>query len=147
MLVAIISLAVLHANVTGSYTFSYEALLALRSRNTCRPVLPGIRARLCDQGAAVPVPHVLPDAHVEAPTAGSVILAGVLLKMGTYGLLASRFPCSRTPAVVFAPYVAGLAVIGIYTVHSWLWCSPDMKKLVAYSSVSHLGFVCWVSAR
>jgi len=88
-----------------------------------------------------PLHSWLPDAHVEAPTAGSVILAGVLLKMGTYGFL--RFNLSLFPqaAVRFAPWMGGLAVIGI--IYGAAVCFPqrDVKKLVAYSSVSHLGFV------
>ena len=83
----------------------------------------------------------LPDAHVEAPTAGSVILAGVLLKMGTYGLLRFAFPLFPEAAQMFAPYIAVLAVIGIVYGALVAMVQPDMKKLVAYSSVSHLGFV------
>jgi NADH-quinone oxidoreductase subunit M len=83
----------------------------------------------------------LPDAHVEAPTAGSVILAGVLLKMGTYGLVRFAFPLFPMAATFFAPYLAVLAVIGIIYGALVAMVQPDMKKLVAYSSVSHLGFV------
>jgi NADH-quinone oxidoreductase subunit M len=83
----------------------------------------------------------LPDAHVEAPTAGSVILAGVLLKMGTYGLLRFAFPLFPTAALAFSPWIATLAVIGIVYGALVAMVQPDMKKLVAYSSVSHLGFV------
>jgi NADH-quinone oxidoreductase subunit M len=83
----------------------------------------------------------LPDAHVEAPTAGSVILAGVLLKMGTYGLVRFAFPLFPDAAQFFAPALAVLAVIGIIYGALVAMVQPDMKKLVAYSSVSHLGFV------
>jgi NADH-quinone oxidoreductase subunit M len=83
----------------------------------------------------------LPDAHVEAPTAGSVILAGVLLKMGTYGLLRFAFPLFPNAALTFAPVLAVLAIIGIIYGALVAMVQPDMKKLVAYSSVSHLGFV------
>ncbi len=88
-----------------------------------------------------PLHSWLPDAHVEAPTAGSVILAGVLLKMGTYGFL--RFNLSMFPAASFklAPWVAVLAVIGIIYGAMVSYAQKDVKKLVAYSSVSHLGFV------
>ena len=97
-------------------------------------------------GFAIKVPmfpfHTwLPDAHVEAPTAGSVILAGVLLKMGTYGLVRFAFPLFPEAAAYFAPYLALLAVIGIVYGALVAMVQPDMKKLVAYSSVSHLGFV------
>ncbi len=83
----------------------------------------------------------LPDAHVEAPTAGSIILAGVLLKMGTYGLVRFAFPLFPEAAVFFAPKIAVLAVIGIVYGALVAMVQPDMKKLVAYSSVSHLGVV------
>jgi NADH-quinone oxidoreductase subunit M len=83
----------------------------------------------------------LPDAHVEAPTAGSVILAGVLLKMGTYGLVRFAFPLFPQAAVYFAPALGVLAVVGIIYGALVAMVQPDMKKLVAYSSVSHLGFV------
>jgi NADH-quinone oxidoreductase subunit M len=83
----------------------------------------------------------LPDAHVQAPTAGSIILAGVLLKMGTYGLVRFAFPLFPNAAVTFAPWIGGLAVIGIVYGALVAMVQPDMKKLVAYSSVSHLGFV------
>ena len=83
----------------------------------------------------------LPDAHVEAPTAGSVILAGVLLKMGTYGLLRFCLPMFPSASVKMAPLVCVLAVIGIIYGALVAMVQPDVKKLVAYSSVSHLGFV------
>jgi len=83
----------------------------------------------------------LPDAHVEAPTAGSVILAGVLLKMGTYGLLRFCLPLFPQAAIYFAPYISVLAIIGIIYGALVAMVQKDMKKLVAYSSVAHLGFV------
>lgn len=88
-----------------------------------------------------PLHSWLPDAHVQAPTAGSVILAGVLLKMGTYGMVRFCLPMFPEAAVKWAPYVAGLGVIGIIY-GAWVcYAQTDIKKLVAYSSVSHLGFV------
>jgi NADH-quinone oxidoreductase subunit M len=83
----------------------------------------------------------LPDAHVEAPTAGSVILAGVLLKMGVYGFLRLGIPLFPDAAMRFAPWIGLLAVIGIVYGALVSLVQPDLKKLVAYSSVSHLGFV------
>jgi NADH-quinone oxidoreductase subunit M len=88
-----------------------------------------------------PLHSWLPDAHVEAPTAGSVILAGVLLKMGTYGFLRFNLPMFPEAAVKFAPWMALLAVIGIIYGAAVSYAQKDIKKLVAYSSVSHLGFV------
>jgi NADH-quinone oxidoreductase subunit M len=83
----------------------------------------------------------LPDAHVEAPTAGSVMLAGVLLKMGTYGMIRFCLPLFPNAARHAAPWVAALAIIGIIYGALVSLVQPNLKKLVAYSSVSHLGFV------
>jgi NADH-quinone oxidoreductase subunit M len=97
-------------------------------------------------GFAIKVPmfpfHTwLPDAHVEAPTAGSVILAGVLLKMGTYGFIRFSLPLLPDATRKAVPWVAALAIIGIVYGGLVAMAQKDMKKLVAYSSVSHLGFV------
>ncbi len=88
-----------------------------------------------------PLHSWLPDAHVEAPTAGSVILAGVLLKMGTYGFMRFNLPLFPAASIKFAPAMAVLAVIGILYGAAVSYAQKDVKKLVAYSSVSHLGFV------
>ena len=88
-----------------------------------------------------PLHSWLPDAHVEAPTAGSIILAGVLLKMGTYGFLRFNIPLFPEAALKAAPWIALLAVIGIIYGAAVSYAQKDIKKLVAYSSVSHLGFV------
>jgi len=111
----------------------------------------GLRSELLLFGAfflafAIKVPlfplHTwLPDAHVEAPTAGSVILAGVLLKMGTYGLLRFCLPLFPEASHRAAPYVAVLALIGVIYGALVAMVQPDLKKLIAYSSVSHLGLV------
>ncbi len=83
----------------------------------------------------------LPDAHVQAPTAGSVILAAVLLKMGTYGIIRFCLPLFPEASVAWAPFIGALGVIGIIY-GAWVsYAQTDMKKLVAYSSVSHMGFV------
>ena len=88
-----------------------------------------------------PLHSWLPDAHVEAPTAGSVILAGVLLKMGTYGFLRFNIPLFPQATITLAPYMAVLAIIGILYGAMVAFRQKDVKKLVAYSSISHLGFV------
>ncbi|MEO8357536.1 MAG: NADH-quinone oxidoreductase subunit M [Chloroflexota bacterium] len=88
-----------------------------------------------------PLHSWLPDAHVEAPTAGSIILAGVLLKMGTYGFLRFNIPLFPQAAIQAAPWIALLATIGIIYGAAVSYAQGDVKKLVAYSSVSHLGFV------
>ena len=142
MLLAIIGLAVLQHSATNAYSFDLNTLYELQ-----------VPARLqfwfflaFTLAFAIKVPlfpfHTwLPDAHVQAPTAGSVILAGVLLKMGTYGMVRFAFPLFPVAAIYFAPYLAALAVIGIIYGALVAMVQPDMKKLVAYSSVSHLGFV------
>ena len=96
-------------------------------------------------GFAIKVPlfpfHTwLPLAHTEAPTAGSVLLAGVLLKLGTYGFLRFSLPMLPQAALVFAPVMAVLAIVGIIYAALVAWAQDDVKKLIAYSSVSHLGF-------
>jgi NADH-quinone oxidoreductase subunit M len=88
-----------------------------------------------------PLHSWLPDAHVEAPTAGSVILAGVLLKMGAYGFLRFNLPLFPEASLQLAPWMAGLAVIGILYGAAVAYAQTDLKKMVAYSSVSHMGFV------
>jgi NADH-quinone oxidoreductase subunit M len=88
-----------------------------------------------------PLHSWLPDAHVEAPTAGSVILAGVMLKLGTYGFLRFNIPLFPEASVQAAPWIALLATIGIIYGAAVSYAQSDVKKLVAYSSVSHLGFV------
>jgi NADH-quinone oxidoreductase subunit M len=143
MLVAILALYYQHGAATGTYTFDVVTL--------ARWVMPpGLGQNLMflafALAFAIKVPlfpfHTwLPDAHVQAPTAGSVILAGVLLKMGTYGFLRFCLPFFPDATQAFAPLVFALAVIGI-VYGAWVsTVQPDLKKLVAYSSVSHLGFV------
>jgi len=143
MLVAILALYFLHGAATGAYTFDLPVLV--------RYVLPAGRAQnlmflAFALAFAIKVPmwpfHTwLPDAHTEAPTPGSVILAGVLLKMGTYGFLRFCLPLFPQATMTFAPWMFWLAVIGIIY-GAWVsTAQADMKKLVAYSSVSHLGFV------
>ena len=142
MLLAILGLAYLHYTSTGSYSFDLLKLYEMQV-----PLHPQFWFFLAFALAfAIKVPlfpfHTwLPDAHVEAPTAGSVILAGVMLKMGTYGLVRLAFPLFPEAAAYFAPALAVLAVIGIIYGALVAMVQPDMKKLVAYSSVSHLGFV------
>ena len=88
-----------------------------------------------------PVHTWLPDAHVEAPTAGSVILAGVLLKMGGYGFIRFSLPMFPTPPANFTPLVFALSVVAIIYTSLVALAQEDMKKLIAYSSVAHMGFV------
>jgi len=142
MLVAILGLAYLHSEATNTYSFDYLKLLTLQiAPATQYWFFLAFAVAFAIKVPLFPFHTWLPDAHVEAPTAGSVILAGVLLKMGTYGLIRFAFPLFPDAATYFAPYLAGLAVIGIIYGALVAMVQPDMKKLVAYSSVSHLGFV------
>jgi NADH-quinone oxidoreductase subunit M len=138
MLVAFIALY----KMSPAHTFDILALAQ-------QPVDPALQMWLFGAFAlafAIKVPmfpfHTwLPDAHVEAPTAGSVILAGVMLKMGGYGFLRLAFPLFPDAARRFAPWIGALAVVGIIYGALVSLVQPNLKKLVAYSSVSHLGFV------
>jgi NADH-quinone oxidoreductase subunit M len=145
MLVAILALYVTVGARTGIYSFSYAHLLS--NAKDLGPLAWWYFAAFA-LAFAIKVPifpfHTwLPDAHVEAPTAGSVILAGILLKMGTYGFL--RFALPFFPAVALHPAVQALivtlALVGIIYGGLVAMVQPDFKKLIAYSSVAHLGFV------
>jgi NADH-quinone oxidoreductase subunit M len=142
MLIAIIALAVLHHQATGVYSFDVEKLYALPiGRDLQLWLFLAFALAFAIKVPLFPLHTWLPDAHVQAPTAGSVILAGVLLKMGTYGLVRFAFPLFPEAAQVCAPWLGFLAVAGIVYGALVAMVQPDMKKLVAYSSVSHLGFV------
>jgi len=144
MLVAIVWLGVYASGTLGYFSTDFAELVT---------VAPGITSTIQNFmflafafSFAIKVPlfplHTwLPDAHVQAPTAGSVILAGVLLKMGTYGLIRFCLPFFPSASIYFAPAISVLAIIGIIYGALVAMVQKDMKKLVAYSSVAHLGFV------
>ncbi len=142
MLVAIIALAWFYYTQSGGVSFDLTDVMNAR-------IPAGLQAWLFAAFAlafAIKVPmfplHTwLPDAHVEAPTAGSIILAGVLLKMGTYGFLRFCLPLFPEATLRFVPVIVTLAIVGIIYGALVALVQPDVKKLVAYSSVSHLGFV------
>src|SRR5881396_352195 len=148
MLVGIIALYFIHQRATGIATFDY-AILVDTLRSGALTISPRAEFWLflafafafCIKIPLWPLHTWLPDAHTEAPTAGSVILAGVLLKMGTYGLLRFNFGLFPNAAKQFAPIMITLAVIGIIYGALVAMVQPDVKRLVAYSSVSHMGFV------
>ncbi len=142
MLVAILALVFVHYRETGTLTFDYFDLLG-------SPLDPGIAfwimlgffIAFAVKLPAFPFHTWLPDAHTQAPTAGSVLLAGVLLKTGAYGFLRFVVPLFPDVAMRFAPVAMLLAVIGILYGAVLAFAQNDMKRLVAYSSVSHMGFV------
>jgi NADH-quinone oxidoreductase subunit M len=146
MLAGIIALYYLHGAATHNYTFDIPAITAdLKSHQLSidaqRWLFWGFGLAFLIKVPLFPFHTWLPDAHVEAPTAGSVLLAGVLLKMGTYGLMRFNLPLFPNASREFAPLIAALAVVGIIYGALVAMVQPDLKKLVAYSSVSHLGFV------
>jgi NADH-quinone oxidoreductase subunit M len=133
-------------NASGTFDYVGLADLLARGRLTLNPTEEAFLFLAFFAAFAIKVPlfplHTwLPDAHVEAPTAGSVILASVMLKMGTYGLVRFCLPLFPSASRESAPWVVTLAIIGIIYGALVAMVQPNMKKLVAYSSVSHLGFV------
>ncbi|GBD06515.1 NADH-quinone oxidoreductase subunit M [bacterium HR21] len=144
MLVAIVWLGVYAEQHAGGFTADYERLRQLA------PTIPlelqrwlfwAFALSFCIKVPLFPLHTWLPDAHVEAPTAGSVILAGVLLKMGTYGLVRFNLELFPQASFQYATLLAWLGVVGILYGALVAFAQTDMKKLIAYSSVSHLGFI------
>jgi NADH-quinone oxidoreductase subunit M len=139
MLVAIIFL---YFNAPGDPTFNYETLLGTPfSLPVQRLLFLAFFASFAVKVPLVPLHTWLPDAHTEAPTAGSVLLAAVLLKLGAYGLIRFAIPLFPDAARELAPVVMALAIIGIVYGALVAIVQKDLKRLIAYSSVAHLGFV------
>jgi NADH-quinone oxidoreductase subunit M len=142
MLVAIIGLSWVHQSTTGDYSFDLLKLYELSIPQTTQYwFFLAFTLAFVIKVPLFPFHTWLPDAHVQAPTGGSVILAGVMLKMGGYGLIRLAFPLFPEAALYFAPLLATLSVIAIVYGALVAMVQPDLKKLVAYSSVSHMGFV------
>ena len=142
MLVSIVALASLHKAATGSYSFSYFDLLHTPlSSGAGFWLMLGFFIAFTVKLPAFPVHTWLPDAHTQAPTAGSVILAGILLKTGAYGLLRFAIPLFPQASVEFTPVALGLGAAGVLYGALLAFAQTDFKRLVAYSSVSHMGFV------
>jgi NADH-quinone oxidoreductase subunit M len=142
MLAAIIGLALTHVDQTGSASFALSDLAGLDlTVGAERLFFAAFAIAFAIKVPLFPFHTWLPDAHVEAPTAGSVLLAAVLLKLGTYGLLRFNLALFPEASVDAIPIMAILAVVGIIYGAVVAIVQPDLKKLVAYSSVSHLGFI------
>lgn len=142
MLLAILGLYFIHGNNTGVYTFDYLQLLGTDIPPVAATWLMfGFIIAFAVKLPVLPVHNWLPDAHTEAPTAGSVILAGLLLKTGAYGLLRFVLPLFPDAAISFAPAAMLLGVAGILYGAKLAYAQTDLKRLVAYTSVSHMGFV------
>ena len=142
MLAAILALFFIHGRASGIYTFNFRHLMGTPlSPEAARLILAGFLAAFLVKLPAIPFHTWLPDAHTEAPTAGSVILAGLLLKTGAYGLLRFAVPLFPGAAADFAPVLMTVAVTGILYGAVLAFAQKDIKRLVAYTSVSHMGFV------
>lgn len=150
MLVAMIWMAILNKQATGTMSFAIADIQqSVASGSLWAQTTPAIQGLLfwafmvafLIKTPAFPFHTWLPDAHVEAPTAGSIILAGVLLKMGTFGFLRFCLPLFPEAVTANVPYVMILGVIGIIYGAIVAAVQPDVKKLVAYSSVAHMGFI------
>ena len=143
-LAGVLYVAWLFASEQGVWTFDIGTLVAFAA-TTMSPAEQGWLLLALLAGFAVKVPlfpvHTwLPLAHTEAPTAGSVVLAGVLLKLGTYGMVRFALPMCPISVMQYAPVIGVVAVIGILYTALICWVQKDIKKLIAYSSISHLGF-------
>jgi NADH-quinone oxidoreductase subunit M len=142
MLLSILGLAFAHQKATGRWTFDLADLIGTRLDPRAAMLLFfGFFVAFAVKLPAVPLHTWLPDAHTEAPTAGSLILAGLLLKTGAYGLLRFAVPLFPGPARSFAPVAMTVGVVGIVYGAVLAFAQTDLKRLVAYTSVSHLGFV------
>ncbi len=142
MLLSILALYFIHGKETGYYTFDYSLLLGTSvTPKASFLIMLGFLIAFTVKLPAVPFHPWLPDAHTEAPTAGSVILAGLLLKTGAYGLLRFVLPLFPGSAASIAPAMLILAVVGIIYGAVLAFGQGDLKRLVAYTSVSHMGFV------
>jgi len=142
MLLAILGLYFIHGSQTGIYTFDYFQLLGTRlNTSTAWWLMLGFVAAFIVKLPVVPFHTWLPDAHSQAPTAGSLILAGLLLKTGAYGLIRFVLPLFPDASHQIAPWAMTLGVVGIIYGAVLAFAQTDLKRLVAYTSVSHMGFV------
>jgi NADH-quinone oxidoreductase subunit M len=143
LLAALLTLAFLHQADTGVLTFDYRTLADWTglSKSTENWLFLGFMVAFAIKAPLFPFHTWLPDVHTEAPTAGSVVLAGVILKMGAYGALRFGFELFPRASVTFAPLFITLAVIGIVYGSVVAAMQRDAKRLIAYSSVAHMGFI------
>jgi NADH-quinone oxidoreductase subunit M len=142
MFLAILGLFLVHGNNTGTYTFDYQQLLETPMGSSMEMLLMcGFLAAFLVKLPVVPFHSWLPDAHSEAPTAGSLILASLMLKTGAYGLLRFVVPIFPNASVSFAPIGMIFGVVGILYGAKLAFSQTDLKRLVAYTSVNHMGFI------
>ncbi len=142
LLLATVGLYWIHGQATGIYTFDYMQLIGTAiPAQTAFWLMLGFGLAYAVKLPAVPIHSWLPDAHAEAPTAGSVILAGLVLKAGAYGFLRFLIPLFPDSARAIAPWAMALGVVGILYGALLAFAQTDLKRMIAYTSVSHMGFV------
>jgi NADH-quinone oxidoreductase subunit M len=142
MLVAVLTMYFLTRDAAGAGTFDYEQWLTLDvARNTQRWLFLGFFVAFAVKVPLFPFHTWLPDAHTEAPTGGSVLLAGVMLKIGTFGFMRYSIPLFPEASRYFAPMMMGLGLFGIFYGALVAMVQKDIKRLVAYTSIAHLGFI------
>ena len=142
MLIAILALYFIHGTQSGTYTFEYTSLLITSlDPATARWIMLGFLIAFLIKLPMVPFHNWLPDAHSEAPTAGSLILAGLLLKTGAYGIIRFVLPLFPQAAIEMAWWAILFGVIGILYGALLAFAQTDIKRMIAYTSVSHMGFV------
>lgn len=142
MLLAIIALHLLHAEQSGVATFSLHELLKTQLPfDTQIWLFVAFFLAFAIKFPLFPLHTWLPDAHTDAPTAGSVILAGLLLKTGSYGLIRFGYPLFPLAAQALTPLIYTLALLGIFYASLIAFAQDDMKRLIAYSSIGHMGYV------
>lgn len=142
MLISILALVFINFKNTGVYSFAYEDLLNVSMSETTQFIIMlGFFIAFAVKMPVVPLHGWLPDAHSQAPTAGSVDLAGILLKTAAYGLLRFCLPFFPEASITFAPVVMVLGLIGIFYGAWMAFAQTDIKRLIAYTSISHMGFV------
>jgi NADH-quinone oxidoreductase subunit M len=142
MFLAILFVAIQHRALAGAWSFALEDLYRIHFTGTTETLLfAAFALAFAIKVPVFPLHTWLPDAHTEAPTAGSIILAGVLLKLGVYGYLRFALPLFPDAALRYAPWLGVLGIVGVVYGAFVAYAQHDMKRLVAYSSVSHLGLV------
>lgn len=142
LLLAIIGLALIHHNHSGAYSFDYFELLNMAlDPDVAFWLMLGFFIAFTVKLPAVPFHTWLPDAHTQAPTGGSVILAGVMLKTGAYGLLRFVIPLFPDAAQQFAPVAMTLGAVSVLYAAVMAFAQSDLKRLIAYTSISHMGFI------
>jgi NADH-quinone oxidoreductase subunit M len=142
MLISILGLFFVHGRSAGTYTFDYEALIGTAmSAPVAMWLMLGFLAAFLVKLAVVPLHNWQPDAYTEAPTAGTLILAGIMLKTGAYGLIRFAIPLFPDASASFAPIGMVLGVAGILYGAKLAFAQTDLKRLIAYTSISHMGFV------